>query len=123
MGYSILRLDWGSYFSHRLLVKSLVLFWNTGDCIACKLPYNLLKFLPQSFGVCRLPQKYEAAVQMHKKKSEDLSAIDRIDRHTFLCYELVSLGIVKQKTIEMINEKFDRIDETADGYISIRGGT
>eukprot|EP00944_MAST-04C_sp_MAST-4C-sp1_P009993 g9993.t1 len=45
---------------------------------------------------------------------------ETIDRHTFLCYELVSLGIVKQKTIEMINEKFDQIDETGDGYISIQ---
>ena len=53
------------------------------------------------------------------KKTEDSLAIDRIDRHAFLCYELVSLGIVKQKTIEMINEKFDRIDETADGYITV----
>ena len=60
-----------------------------------------------------------ANTKKHQKK-EGLSTADTIDRHAFMCYELVSLGIVKKKTIEMINEKFDQIDETGDGYISIQ---
>eukprot|EP00943_MAST-04B_sp_MAST-4B-sp1_P007799 g7799.t1 len=41
-----------------------------------------------------------------------------IDRFTFLCHELVALGLVKEESIDMINAKFDKMDESADGFVT-----
>ena len=43
---------------------------------------------------------------------------DLIDRHAFVCYELVALGLVKEETMDMLNNKFDKMDEQGDGFIS-----
>lgn len=41
-----------------------------------------------------------------------------IDRFTFLCHELVALGLVKKESVDMINARFDTMDESADGFVT-----
>ena len=58
---------------------------------------------------------------MTKKRSTSKTDDDNdlIDRHAFVCYELVALGLVKEETMDMLNNKFDKMDEQGDGFISL----
>ena len=57
---------------------------------------------------------------MTKKRSTSKTDDDNdlIDRHAIVCYELVALGLVKEETMDMLNNKFDKMDEQGDGFIS-----
>ena len=46
------------------------------------------------------------------------SSLGSQSSNAFVCYELVALGLVKEETMDMLNNKFDKMDEQGDGFIS-----